>query len=98
MLKEYSSSSIDILTLCSAAGEKTQDFCGRDTYNHHILKGRIGIVVKGRVDFVKGDGGLLELGAGDSYYFAPMDPHGLRAHEKTELIECFAPSRDDYKV
>ena len=71
---------------------------GAELAMHSHPESQIGIVVKVRVDFVKGDGGLLELGAGDSYYFAPMDPHGLRAHEKTELIECFAPSRDDYKV
>jgi len=64
---------------------------------HTHPQSQIGIVIKGRVDFIKEDGEVLELKAGDSYYFAPMEPHGLRAHEKVELIECFSPSRDDYK-
>jgi len=37
------------------------------------------------------------LHAGDAYYFASNDPHGSVILEDTELIECFAPSRDDYK-
>ena len=56
-----------------------------------------GIVIKGRIDFLKGDGTVLELKTGDAYYFASMDPHGSKIHEDTELIECFSPSRDDYK-
>ncbi len=70
---------------------------GAELAQHEHPQSQIGIVIKGRVDFIKGDGKVLELAAGDSYYFASMDPHGLRAHEETELIECFAPSRDDYK-
>jgi len=64
---------------------------------HTHPQSQIGIVIKGRVDFIKENGEVLELKAGDSYYFAPMEPHGLRAHEEVELIECFSPSRDDYK-
>lgn len=70
---------------------------GAELATHTHPESQIGIVIKGRVDFVKGNGEVLELVAGDSYYFAPMDPHGLKAHEETELIECFAPSRNDYK-
>lgn len=65
---------------------------------HVHPESQTGFVVKGRVDFTKGDGTVLELSAGDSYYFPSMDPHGLHAHAETELIECFAPARDDYKV
>jgi quercetin dioxygenase-like cupin family protein len=64
---------------------------------HTHPQSQIGIVIKGRVDFPKGDGTVLHLKAGDSYYFASMEPHGLRTFEETELIECFSPSRDDYK-
>ena len=63
---------------------------------HTHRESQMGIVLKGRVDFTKGDGEVLELKAGDSYYFASMDPHGLKAWEEVELLECFAPSRDDY--
>jgi len=71
---------------------------GAELAQHTHPQSQIGIVIKGRVDFIKGDGEVLELKAGDSYYFAPLDPHGLKALEKTELIECFAPSREDYKA
>lgn len=64
---------------------------------HTHPQSQIGIVIKGKVDFPKGDGEVLELEAGDSYYFAAMEPHGLKARERTELIECFSPARDDYK-
>jgi len=65
---------------------------------HQHVQSQNGIVIKGRIDFLKGDGTVLELRTGDAYYFASMDPHGSKVHEDTELIECFAPSRDDYKV
>ncbi|HKM06952.1 MAG TPA: cupin domain-containing protein [Sphaerochaeta sp.] len=56
-----------------------------------------GIVIKGHIHFIKGSGEVLDLKAGDAYYFGPMDPHGSKVLENTELIECFSPSRDDYK-
>lgn len=70
---------------------------GAELAQHSHPQSQIGIVIKGRVDFPKGDGKVLQLRAGDSYYFAPMESHGLKALEETELIECFSPSRDDYK-
>ena len=70
---------------------------GAELAKHTHPQSQIGIVIKGRVDFTKENGEVLELKAGDSYYFASMEPHGLKAHEEVELIECFAPSRDDYK-
>ena len=44
---------------------------GAELAMHTHLQSQIGIVIKGRVDFVKGDGEILELASGDSYYFAP---------------------------
>lgn len=64
---------------------------------HTHIQSQNGFVVKGHIHFIKGDGEVLDLRAGDSYYFASMDPHGSKVIEDTELIECFAPSRDDYK-
>lgn len=64
---------------------------------HTHAESQIGIVIKGHIHFIKGDGEVLDLRAGDSYYFGPNDPHGSVILEDTELIECFAPSRDDYK-
>jgi len=64
---------------------------------HTHPESQIGFVVKGHIHFIKGDGEDLDLRAGDSYYFGPNDPHGSEILEDTELIECFSPSRDDYK-
>jgi quercetin dioxygenase-like cupin family protein len=65
---------------------------------HQHVQSQGGIVIKGRIDFIKGNGEVLELKSGDAYYFASNDPHGSKVHEDTELLECFTPSRDDYKV
>jgi quercetin dioxygenase-like cupin family protein len=64
---------------------------------HTHVQSQSGIVIKGHIHFIKGDGEILDLHAGDAYYFASNDPHGSDILEDTELIECFAPSRDDYK-
>jgi quercetin dioxygenase-like cupin family protein len=64
---------------------------------HTHVQSQNGIVMKGRINFLKGDGEVLELKQGDAYYFASNDPHGSEILEDTELLECFTPSRDDYK-
>lgn len=64
---------------------------------HTHIQSQSGIVLKGRIDFLKADGEILELRAGDAYYFSSMEPHGSVILEDTELLECFSPSRDDYK-
>lgn len=65
---------------------------------HQHVQTQNGIVMKGRINFLKGDGEVLELKAGDAYYFGSNDPHGSEVLEDTELLEVFTPSRDDYKV
>lgn len=64
---------------------------------HQHEQSQSGLVVKGRIDFVKGNQEVLHLTQGDAYYFAPNEPHGSKTLEDTELLECFTPSRDDYK-
>ncbi|NLL25031.1 MAG: cupin domain-containing protein [Spirochaetales bacterium] len=64
---------------------------------HEHPQSQNGFVVKGHIHFIKGNGEVLDLRAGDAYYFAPNDPHGSEVLEDTELMECFTPSRDDYK-
>jgi quercetin dioxygenase-like cupin family protein len=64
---------------------------------HKHIQSQSGMVMKGRINFIKGDGEVLELKAGDTYYFASNDPHGSDVFEETELLECFTPARDDYK-
>ena len=63
---------------------------------HQHPQSQNGIVMKGRINFIKGDGTILELKQGDAYYFASDDPHGSDVIEDTELLECFSPSREDY--
>jgi quercetin dioxygenase-like cupin family protein len=57
-----------------------------------------GLVVKGRIRFLKGNGESHLLKEGDAYLFASMDPHGSEVLEDTELIEAFTPARGDYKI
>ncbi|MDC7244506.1 MAG: cupin domain-containing protein [Sphaerochaetaceae bacterium] len=63
---------------------------------HTHVQSQNGIVMKGRINFIKGNGDILELKAGDAYYFASDDPHGSQVLEDTELLECFTPCREDY--
>lgn len=70
---------------------------GAELEMHQHVQSQNGIVMKGRINFVKGNGEVLELTAGDAYYFASNDPHGSKVLEDTELLECFTPARDDYK-
>ncbi len=56
-----------------------------------------GIVISGKVVFHLEDRELT-LSAGDAYLFDAMVPHGLETLEDTQLLECFSPCRDEYKV
>ncbi|WP_332447392.1 cupin domain-containing protein [Sphaerochaeta sp.] len=64
---------------------------------HTHVQSQSGIVIKGHIHFLKEGGEVLDLKAGDAYYFASNEMHGSIILEDTELIECFTPSRDDYK-
>jgi quercetin dioxygenase-like cupin family protein len=63
---------------------------------HTHLAAQNGIVMKGEIVFVKGDGARHHLTAGDAYLFDSMDPHGSEILEDTELLESFTPAREDY--
>lgn len=71
---------------------------GAELEMHTHIQSQNGIVIKGKIQFFKGNGEVLELKAGDAYYFASNEPHGSIVLEDTELIECFSPSRADYAV
>lgn len=64
---------------------------------HKHVQSQNGIVMKGHLLFFKENGDVLDLRQGDAYYFASMEGHGSEILEDTELMECFSPSRDDYK-
>jgi len=58
---------------------------------------QIGYVLRGRARFIKEDASAgFEVGPGDSYVFAPQEKHGAEALEETEIIETFAPCRQEY--
>jgi len=63
---------------------------------HTHLAAQNGIVLKGEVVFLKGNGERHHLHAGDAYLFDSMAPHGSEILEDTELLECFTPAREDY--
>lgn len=65
---------------------------------HTHLPAQNGLVVKGRIRFLKGNGESHLLKEGDAYLFPSMDPHGSEVLEDTELIEAFTPAREDYRV
>lgn len=56
-----------------------------------------GIVANGKVKFITNEGELI-LEKGEAYLFNSNFAHGLETLEDTELIECFSPTRDEYKV
>lgn len=70
---------------------------GAELEIHSHVQSQNGVVIKGKINFFKEDGEILELKSGDAYYFSSNEFHGSIVLEDTELLECFAPSRDDYK-
>ena len=64
---------------------------------HHHEAIQNGIIIKGKVCFTKDDGEHY-MEAGDGYLFDSMEGHSLKVLEDVELIECFTPAREEYKV
>ncbi len=64
-------------------------------HNHPAVQ--IGFVVKGRIEFKRGDDSHVFVAEqGDSYLFGPNEYHGARALIDSEAVECFAPMRKEY--
>ena len=53
----------------------------------HILSGRMRVLA---------NGGVHELGPGDSYYLASNVPHGVETPEDTRVLDTFSPPRHEY--
>lgn len=53
----------------------------------HILSGRMRVFA---------NGGIHELGPGDSYYLASNVPHGVETPEDTRVLDTFSPPRHEY--
>lgn len=56
---------------------------------------QISYVLKGRFEF-EADGKKEVIEAGDSYYTAPNQPHGVLALEDGVLLDIFTPQREDF--
>jgi quercetin dioxygenase-like cupin family protein len=55
-----------------------------------------GFVIKGRIEFILGEGKSFIAETGSSYLFSSEEPHGARILEDSELIETFVPMRPEY--
>ncbi len=64
---------------------------------HQHQASQIGYVLTGKIEFFNNDGVMFVVGPGDAYEFKPMEPHGGKILEDCTFIECFNPSRDEYK-
>jgi quercetin dioxygenase-like cupin family protein len=62
---------------------------------HQHPQEQIAHVVSGRVRFFV-DGQPVEVGPGESAYFASNQPHGAETVATAVVIDTFSPPRDDY--
>jgi quercetin dioxygenase-like cupin family protein len=64
---------------------------------HNHPAEQIGYIISGRVKFIQDGGKSFIAGPGCGYSFKTMEYHGAEVLEDSELIECFAPAREEYK-
>jgi len=64
---------------------------------HDHIHVQIGYVIAGKIRFFTNKGEFIAK-AGDSYVFNSNEKHGADVLEPTEVIEVFAPCREEYKV
>lgn len=62
---------------------------------HSHVHEQIGYVVSGSLKLLGGETDIV-LHAGDTYYIAPKEEHGVIALEKTKLLDIFTPMRKDF--
>ena len=62
---------------------------------HQHAQEQIAHVISGRVRFIV-DGKPLEVGPGETAYFASNQPHGAETLETAVVIDTFSPPRVDY--
>ena len=63
---------------------------------HDHIHTQIGYVIKGALNFIT-EKGKMPVKAGDSYVFNSNEKHGAEVLENSEVIEVFAPCREEYK-
>ncbi|MFX1256445.1 MAG: cupin domain-containing protein [Promethearchaeota archaeon] len=81
----------DTVMLCLFTLEKDAEI---PLHNHEAHQ--IGYVNKGKIKFIT-EGSEFIAQEGDSYVFNSWETHGAKILERTELVEVFSPSREEYK-
>ena len=64
---------------------------------HSHPQAQNGYMISGRMRMMDGKGGSFEALPGTGWAFAPGQEHGAEVLEDSEVLECFAPMRPDYK-
>ena len=64
---------------------------------HCHLAVQNGYVISGRVKFLTENGDSIIVEPGDGYFFGSNEVHGSEVLEDSQIIECFSPSRPEYK-
>ncbi|HME50754.1 MAG TPA: cupin domain-containing protein [Candidatus Lokiarchaeia archaeon] len=65
---------------------------------HQHDAAQIGYVIKGRIEFwTDTKDNKTIVGPGDSYIFPGNVVHGAFLIKDSEVVECFAPTREEYK-
>ena len=59
---------------------------------------QIGYVISGKIKFISDIQGEFFAESGDSYLFNSYEKHGAYVIEKSEVIDIFNPSREEYKL
>jgi len=63
--------------------------------SHEHPQEQTGYLVSGSLKFLIGDETIIAR-PGDSWNFAPNEPHGAEALENSVVVEVFSPVREDY--
>lgn len=64
------------------------------TMHRHVHE-QVGYVISGKLELADEQDKVI-LEAGDSYYMAPNEEHGVTALEETKLLDVFTPMREDF--
>ena len=81
----------DDLMLCLFILEK-----GAEIPMHNHKEHQVGYVIKGKIKFYTENSEFI-ANQGDAYIFDSFEKHAALIMEKSEVIDVFNPSREDYK-
>src|SRR3954451_6321368 len=69
------------------AGSKLPEHAHPQEQIAHVVSGRVRFIVEGK---------QIEVGSGESTYFATNQSHGAETLETAVVIDTFSPPRDEY--